>query len=220
MSTRTASQSKKQPASKSTLWWILGGVVGLGLIVWLAVAIAGEGTVDEAVAFGEVTVEGTNLPFFQAGATDPALGLTAPTVTGEDLDGEELTIGPSDRAKIIVMLAHWCPHCQREVPIIQDWVESGGLPEGVDLYGITVLTNRVRDGDTWPPGEWLEAEGWTSPTIKDDQDQSIVQAYGLTSTPTYVVLGPDNENLGRVAGEIGLPGLEALADLAAGSLES
>jgi protein-disulfide isomerase len=66
----------------------------------------------------------------------------------------------------------------------------------------------------------LEAEGWTSPTIKDDQDQSIVQAYGLTSTPTYVVLGPDNENLGRVAGEIGLPGLEALADLAAGSLES
>ena len=71
----------------------------------------------------------------------------------------------------------------------------------------------------WPPSEWLDDEGWTSPTIKDDEGGSIVSAYGLTSTPTYVVLGPNNENLGRLAGEIGVPGLEALAQLAEGSLE-
>ena len=206
--------------NKSLIFWILGGVVGLGLIVWLAIAIAGEGSVDETVAFGEVTVEGDALPFFESGAADPAVGLPAPTLTGEDLDGEEVTIGPDGNAKIVVMLAHWCPHCQAEVPVIQDWVESGGLPEGVDLYGATVLTNRVRDGDTWPPQEWLAEEGWSSPTIKDDQSQSIVAAYGMTSTPTYVVLGPDNENLGRLAGEIGVDGLNFLAGLAAESLES
>lgn len=220
MSTRTRSR-KKQETNKSTLiWWIVGGVVGFGLIVWLAVAIAGEGAVDESVVYGEVTVEGENLPFLQSGQADPGVGMTAPTVTGETLHGQELTIGPGDNAKIIVMLAHWCPHCQREVPVIQDWVDSGGLPEGVDLYGITVLTNRVRDGDTWPPSEWLESEGWTSPTIKDDEAGSIVSAYGLTGTPTYVVLGPDNENLGRASGEIGLDGLNALANLAADSVES
>lgn len=206
--------------NKSLIYWILGGVVGLGLIVWLALAIAGEGSVDETVAFGEVTVEGEALPFFEFGAADPAVGLTAPTLTGEDLDGEEITIEPDGRAKIVVMLAHWCPHCQAEVPRIQEWVESGGLPEGVDLYGATVLTNRVRDGDTWPPQEWLAEEGWSSPTIKDDQSQSIVAAYGMPSTPTYVVLGPDNENLGRVAGEIGVDGLNFLAGLAEESLES
>ena len=219
MSTRTASKKKPEASSSNTLWWIIGGVLGLGLIVWLAFAIASEPSLDDSVAFGEVTVEGENLPFFDSAAADPAIGLTAPTVSGQDLDGEPITIGPSDSAKIIVMLAHWCPHCQAEVPVIQDWVESGGLPDGVELYGVTVLTNRLRDGSTWPPSEWLEEEGWTSPTIKDDEGGSIVSAYGLTSTPTYVVLGPDNENLGRLAGEIGVPGLEALAQAAANSLE-
>jgi thiol-disulfide isomerase/thioredoxin len=219
MSTKTAS-NKKQESNKSLIYWIVGGVVGLGLIVWLAIAIAGEGSVDEAIAYGEVTVEGNSLPFFESGSADPAVGQTAPTVTGEDWNGNQFTIGPSDSAKIVVMLAHWCPHCQRELPLIQDWVDSGGLPEGVELYGTTVLTNRVRDGDTWPPQDWLVENGWTSPTIMDDQAGSIVEAYGMTGTPTYVVLGPDNENLGRLSGEIGLEGLNALAGIAAGSLGS
>jgi thiol-disulfide isomerase/thioredoxin len=220
MSTRTASSKKQESNKRSLIYWIGGVVVGLGLIVWLAVAIAGEGAVDEAIAFGEVAVEGDDLPFLETGAADPAVGLTAPTVTGETFDGEQLTIGADGNAKIVVLLAHWCPHCQAEVPLVQSWIESGGLPEGVDLYGVTVLTNRVRDGRTWPPQDWLESEGWTSPTIKDDQQNSIVNAYGMTGTPTYVVLGPDNENLGRISGEIGLGGLETLAGLAAGSLES
>lgn len=218
MSTRTASNKKQTSNSKSLIYWIVGGVVGLGLIVWLAIAIAGEGPVDESIVYGEVTVEGENLPVLPSGAADPALGFTAPTVTGEALDGTTMTIGPDGRAKIVVMLAHWCPHCQREVPVIQQWLAAGGLPEGVDLYGATVLTNRVRDGSTWPPQQWLDDEGWTSPTIKDDQSGSIVAAYGMTGTPTYIVLGPDNENLGRLSGEVGVEGLNALAGLAASSL--
>lgn len=219
MSTRTASNKKQESSSRSLIYWIAGGVVGLGLIVWLAIAIAGETAVDESTAFGQVTVEGDNLPFLDSAAGDVAVGVTAPTVTAETFDGQELTIGPDGNAKIVVMLAHWCPHCQAEVPVLQGWLEAGGLPEGVDLYGVTVLTNRVRDGRTWPPQDWLEDEGWTSPTVKDDQQNSIVNAYGMTGTPTYVVLGPDNENLGRISGEIGLGGLETLANLAAESLE-
>lgn len=220
MSTTKQQAKKKQPSSrKSVLYWIIGGVVGLGLIVALAFSIAGETGVDESIAFGNVTVEGEPLPFLQTGASDPAVGQTAPTVTGEDWDGNEYTIGPGESAKIVVMLAHWCPHCQRELPLIQDWVDSGGLPDGVELYGTTVLTNRLRDGSTWPPQEWLEAEGWTAPTLMDDQDGSIVEAYGLTGTPTYVVLGPNNENLGRVSGEIGVQGLQGLAALAERSIE-
>lgn len=218
MSTKTASRKKEQSNSRSLIFWITGGVVGLGLIVWLAVAIAGEGSVDETVAFGEVTVDGDGLPVLESSG-DSAVGQTAPVVTGETFDGEQLTIGPDGNAKIVVMLAHWCPHCQAEVPVVQDWVTSGGLPEGVDIYGVTVLTNRLRDGSTWPPDEWLDDEGWTIPTIKDDQASSIVNAYGMTGTPTYVVLGPDNENLGRISGEIGVAGLEALANVAAESLQ-
>ena len=224
MSTKQRSASQKPPEKKSgsntsMILWIVGGVVGLGLIVLLALAIAGEESVDDAVVFGEVTVEGADLPFFDVTAEDPAMGIVAPTVSGEDWNGNEYTIGADGRAKIIIMLAHWCPHCQAEVPVVQDWVDGGNLPEGVDLYGVTVLTNRLRDGNTWPPSKWLEGEGWTVPTIMDDEDGSIVAAYGLTSTPTYVVLDGDNVNLGRIAGEIGTAGLDALAAIAAASLE-
>lgn len=220
MSTKTTSNknSKSRSSGKNTLWWILGGVVGLGLIVWMAFAIAGEGGTDESIGFGEVTVEGEDLPFFDASAADPAVGQIAPTVSGTDWNDAEHTIAPGDTAKIVVLLAHWCPHCQAEVPIINQWLADGNLPEDVEVYGVTVLTNRLRDGSTWPPGEWLDEAGWTSPTIMDDENGSAATAYGLTSTPTYVVLGPDNENLGRYAGEIGVEGLNALAAIAADSV--
>lgn len=193
---------------------MIGGVVGLALVVLLALAIANEEGGADAVAFGEVTVTGADLPFFDAAAADPAVGITAPTVTGEDWNGTEHTIAPDGRPKIIVMLAHWCPHCQREVPLLQNWLDNGGLPDDVDLYGVTVLTNQLRDGSTYPPSKWLESQGWTSPTLMDDEDGSIVAAYGLTSTPTYVVLDGDNVNLGRLAGEIGTTGFSALAAIA------
>ena len=219
MSTKTTSNknNKNQSSGSRTLWWILGGAVGLGLIVWMAFAIAGEAGTDESIGFGDVTVEGEDLPFFDTSAPDPAVGQTAPTVSGNDWNDVAHTIGPSETAKIVVLLAHWCPHCQEELPVINQWLADGNLPEGVELYGVTVLTNRLRDGSTWPPGEWLDEAGWTSPTIMDDENGSAATAYGLTATPTYVVLGPDNENLGRYVG-IGDGGLDALAAIAAASV--
>ena len=219
MSTKQRSVKKKsgkEESSRNVILWVVGGLVGLGLIVLLAWAIASEEGLDDAIAFGDVTVDGVDLPFFDASAQDPAVGLTAPTVTGTDWNGNEYTIGADGRAKIVVMLAHWCVHCQREVPLLQNWVDNGGLPAGVDLYGVTVLTNRLQGN--WPPQQWLESEGWTSPTVMDDQDGSIVTAYGLTSTPTYIVLDGENNNLGRLAGEIGATGFDALAAIAAASL--
>jgi cytochrome c biogenesis protein CcmG/thiol:disulfide interchange protein DsbE len=208
----TKQQSPKRPSRKksesdrSLIYWIVGGVVGLALIVWLAAAIAGEDTGADAVAFGTVTVEGDDLPVFDPSASDPAIGITAPTVTGEDWNGNQYTIGPDGRPKIIVMVAHWCPHCQRDVPVLQQWIDDGGLPDDVDMYAVTVLTNRLRDGSTYPPSKWLESVGWTLPTLMDDEGGSIASAYGLTSTPTYVVLDGENKNLGRIAGEIGATG--------------
>lgn len=221
MSTTKQQSKKKQQSSdrRSLIYWIVGGVVGLGLIVWLAFSIVGDPGLDDSIAFGEVTVEGATLPFLADNtAQDPAVGLTAPTVSGGDWEGNEYTIGPDGNPKILVFLAHWCPHCQAEVPVIQDWVGSGGLGDQVDLYGITVLTNRLQGN--WPPQDWLEEEGWTAPTIMDDQEQSVVFAYGLRGTPFYVVLDGENRVLGRISGEIGVGGLEGLKAIAEASLES
>jgi thiol-disulfide isomerase/thioredoxin len=213
-------QTKKQASNRNLIFWVGGGVIGLGLIFLLALSIAGEPEVDTSIAFGEVTVEGESLPFFaDPSAADPALGLTAPTVSGGDWMGNDFTISPDGRPKILVLLAHWCPHCQAEVPRIVEWIDSGGLPAQVDLYGLTVLTNRVRDGSTWPPQDWLEREGWTSPVIMDNEEGSVVSAFGLVSTPLYVVLDGENKNLGRFSGEVGTSGLVTMANLALSSLE-
>lgn len=217
--TKSTTTPKKSPKAEPRfpakyIWWSVGGLAGLALIVWMAWAIASEADVDESVAFGQVTVEGEALPTADLSSGDPFVGLTAPTVTGTDAEGNEYKIGPDGRPKIVVFLAHWCPHCQREVPVIESWLASGGLPEGVDLYSTTVLTNRLRDSSTWPPSQWLEEAGWTTPVIRDSQDGSVALAYGLTGTPMYLVLDGDNTNLGRISGEIGVAGLNALVSIA------
>jgi len=202
----------KDARSKATLWWIIGGVVGLGLIVALAASIATEPEIDESIGYGDPTVEGDPLPVYAAGTQDVAVGLTAPTVSGADWEGNSVTIEPNGNAKIILFLAHWCPHCQNEVPVVQDWVDAGNLPEDVELISVVTSTDRSRTN--WPPQDWLEDEGWTSPSIMDDQIGTVAGNFGMAGTPFYVVLDGENVNLGRVSGEIGVDGLNALAALA------
>lgn len=197
--------------------WIIGGVVGLGLIVLLAASIAGEEPVDDSIAFGEVTVVGDALPFLaDANGTDPALGFTTATVSGADWNDVPSTIEPDGRPKILLFLAHWCPHCQAEVPEVQAWLDAGGLPNDVDMYSFTVLSDRLRPN--WPPQTWLEDEGWTVPVIMDDEQQSAVFAYGMRGTPFYVVLDGDNRNLGRLSGQVGVAGLEQMVAIAQSSI--
>lgn len=222
MTKTTQTAKKDQTGSRfptKYIWWGLGGLVGMALIVWMAWAIASETELDDAVAFGDVTVEGEPLPTADLSSGDPAVGQEAPTITATGIDGNPVTIGPDGRAKIVALLAHWCPHCQRDVPVMQSWIDAGGLPEGVDVYGVTVLTNRLRDSSTWPPSEWLESEGWTPPTLMDDQSGTIASSLGLTGTPYYVILDGENQNLGRISGELGVEGFNAMAAIAAAALE-
>ncbi len=203
------------PKSKATLWWVIGGVVGLGLIVALAASIATEPEVDASIGFGDPTVVGDPLPVYAAGTEDVAVGLPAPSVTGADWNDNPVTIEPDGTPKIVVFLAHWCPHCQAEVPVIQDWVDAGNLPEDVQLISVATSTDRLRPN--WPPQEWLEEEGWTAPVIMDDEIGTVAGNYGMAGTPFYVVLDGENDNVGRLSGEIGTEGLDALVAIAQSS---
>ena len=202
--------------SNKYLWWGVGGVVTLGLIVLLAVSIANEEVADESIGYGEVTIEGDVLPFLQDPANDPAVGTVAPTISGADWNGNPVTIEPDGTPKIVIFLAHWCSHCQAEVPVVQAWVDGGNLPDSVELLSIATSTNRTRPN--WPPQDWLEEEGWTAPVIMDDQNFSSSIAYGMSGTPFYLVLDGNNTVLQRASGEIGVGGLAALAQIAANSI--
>lgn len=192
-----------------TVLGIIGGVVGLALIFVLAFSIAGEQPVDASVGFGDVEVTGDPLPIFNSqSGSDVAAGLVAPTVVGADWNDVVSTIAPDGRSKIVTLLAHWCPHCQAEVPVVQQWIDDGNLPDDVDMYAVTTSTDQLRPN--WPPQDWLVDEGWTVPTVMDDEQGTVAVNYGMSGTPFYVVLDGENRVVRRASGEIGVAGLNQL----------
>jgi cytochrome c biogenesis protein CcmG/thiol:disulfide interchange protein DsbE len=177
-------------------------------------ATAGEGG-EGAVGASAVTVEGDALPQLEDPSDDPAVGEVVPSLSGSDIDGNPITIEPDGRAKMIVVLAHWCPHCQAEVPVIVDWVAGGGLPDDVDLVGIATASSPNRPN--YPAEDWLDGEGWDAPTLLDDDAQAAAIAVGTSAYPFMVVTNADGEVVARTSGELTPDQLSDLVAEAEGS---
>jgi thiol-disulfide isomerase/thioredoxin len=166
---------------------------------------AGTGTVPDD---SPVTVDGTGLPMLSGSGTDPAVGSTMPTLSGTGLDGSALTIPAPGRPTMIMFVAHWCPHCQAEVPVVQQWVDGGGLPDGVDLVAVSTAVDSRRPN--YPPGDWLDREGWTAPVLVDG-NAAAARAAGLSAYPFFVGVDAEGEVIGRASGELTTDQLDAIA---------
>jgi thiol-disulfide isomerase/thioredoxin len=158
----------------------------------------------------DVAVSGTPLPQLGDAADDPAIGAAAPVVTGEAFDGSKVSIGTGP--SLLVFVAHWCPHCQREVPFLVSYFEEHGMPEGVDVYGVATGVDPA--SPNFPPSAWLDREHWTVPTLVDSADSTTARAYGLSAYPYFVALDKDGEVAARGSGELEAPQLEALFEAA------
>jgi len=179
---------------------IVGAIV---LVVGLAVAI-GVSLVDEPLdgnlPEGETTISGDALPEY-AGENDIniSVGLQAPSFSGPDQNSEIISLEKNGKSKILLFLAHWCPHCQAEVPVVQEYIDTFGLPADVEVIGI--LTSIDRSRDNYPPHDWLVKEGWSETQIYD-LDREIGTAYGLNAFPYWVTLDKDLKVVNRVTGKL------------------
>ena len=191
--------------------WIIGTAGGLVVVLLIAAVIFGNNEVG--AEYGTPTVTGEPLPQMPQLAIDTsATGLTPPTVEGADFDGTSVTIDPDDgRAKGIVFLAHWCSHCQEEAPRVQEWLDSGGGVDGVDLYSVATSINSGRDN--YPPSAWLDRLGWTVPNIVDDQELSALIGYGAGGFPYWVFLNADGSVALRTSGQLQIEQLEEILGL-------
>lgn len=170
--------------------WIVGGVVvAAGLFAALS---AESGTVQD---YGEVAVSGSTLPRYEPEFADAAVGTPAPAITGDTV-----SVAPGGTPKIVLFLAHWCPACQQEVPALTNWVESNGMPMGVELVAVATSTNPAQGN--FPPSIWLEREEFPFPVIYDDEDNSAAVAYGLNAFPFWVVIDSDGNVAQRFTGVI------------------
>jgi len=151
---------------------------------------------------------------FEDPAADAAVGLPAPVVSGVDFDEQPVATPATGTPYAVVLLAHWCPTCQAEVPRIVSLADSGGTA-GVPVVAVSTAVDESREN--YPPSEWLERDNWPFPVVVDDAAGSAGAAYGLADFPMIVFVDATGNVVARVVGEVPEEELAAMfAALAAG----
>ncbi len=194
-------------------WVVPAGLVAvvaaLFLVATVATRVGGDGGAEQAdvAQTRPVSVVGPALPAFSDQAADPAAGQLAPSVTGATFAGSPVQIGGTGRPTMVFFVAHWCPHCRKEVPLLAP-VLGRITPPGVEV--LTVSTSVRQGAAGYPPSQWLQDQGWPATVLADDSDSSAASAYGLTSFPYYVLLDGAGRVVARDGGEKTVAEVEAL----------
>ena len=199
--------------------FVVGAIIAIVIGGAAIFAITSSGsdstsTSDGISEFSDITVTGEALPVFDSvsTATDTAIGLPAPVVSGKGFTGTEITTDGAGTPTLLVFLAHWCPHCQREVPLLVQWEKDGSTPTGVDV--IAVATGTDPANPNFPPSEWLAREEFPAlwPVIADSADKKAANAFGLSGYPYFVLVDAQGNVFKRLSGEIPMDELTAIID--------
>lgn len=170
-------------------------------------------------AFGQVRVTGRGLTQLPETSADPVVGCKAPTVEGQTFSGSPVKLAADGQPTLIFFLAHWCPHCNREVPTLVSYWQQHGMPQGVKL--LSVATGSNPNGQNWPPSQWIANKHWPVQAVADDEQSTAGQAFGLSAYPFYVFLKPDGTVFFRTSGEWPVADINAkIAQLVAASHSS
>jgi len=189
-------------------------------------ATAAKGAALTPVEFGGVNIPevdtvslaGDVLPPVSNSGDDPAIGTLAPEITATSLaTGSPITLGPG-RARVIGFFAHWCPHCQAELPEITDWLANTALPPNTEFIAVSTA---VDEGNgNYPPSAWFNEVGFNSPVIVDDERATLLNGMGFGGFPAFVAIDASGVVVDRAGGNIGTEGLAALFDNFAGAASS
>jgi cytochrome c biogenesis protein CcmG/thiol:disulfide interchange protein DsbE len=192
--------------SRRNAWfiWSVVAIVAVGAIAIAVAAASGSGDTSAQATKWEiapVTTTGSPLVTFPGdGAKDPAVGQTIPTLSGVSIfDGSRATVQPNGRPQVVVFVAHWCPHCQAEVPRLVTLAKQGAL-DGIDVTAVATGTNSGYPN--YPPSAWLKGVGWKYPVLADSSRWAAANAYGLRSYPLLVFVTAGGKVAGRLSGEI------------------
>ncbi len=223
-----AENTNPKAAKTSPTKWIVAGLA-LVLVVIAAIAIVGGGSDDggstndgtgsqvtsatdgtegdaaggTAGEYQPVTFDGEALPMLEesvpAPGADPAVGTAAPVLSGFGFDGTPMQVKADGKPVLLVFLAHWCPHCNAEIPRLIEWKESDQMPDSLEVIGIA--TGSRDDQPNWPPSQWLVAMEWPWAAMADSEDQQAAIAMGVGGYPGLVLLDADGTVLARRSGE-------------------
>jgi hypothetical protein len=208
-SPRNRQQSASAPAHRKPFpfFGALIVLIVVGGLVALVVTRPDESTSKRTDAarnvpvYADVSVDGADLPPWSGTGKDSTIGDPVPTISGTSMTNEPLTLtAGGGTAYVYSVMAHWCPHCNNEVPKIVDSVNDGNLPDGVKIVGIS--TSADKGQPNFPPATWLAKENWTFPTIIDDELGTASDSLGTTGFPNLVFVDADGNVAQRFSGEM------------------
>ena len=209
--------SKKESSNKSV--WLIGSIAA-AIAIAAIVAVATQSSSDDVVTgveeFNSVEVVGDPLPEYSDSASDTAIGMTAPILTGKGFTGNTIVTGPG-APTLLVFLAHWCQYCQREVPLLVQWNRDGLVPSGLDVIAIATSTDPA--SPNFPPSEWLAREEFPPlwPVMTESGEKTAANAMGVSGFPFFVLLDSSGKVALRISGEIEMPVLTEQINKALGN---
>jgi len=216
-------------------------VVVIGVAILLGVIYSDDGTILKDSTAEEIVVEQkpanqgeerpfeeeiekpADVPLRETGVVeilgepvpaDTEIGYLAPSFKAQLNNGSELlTVNPADgTVRLIGFFAHWCPHCQREVPRVSKWLEENGVPTQIEILAVSTA---VREGTpNYPPSEWFTLERWPTDIFVDNEESDLATAYGLAGFPYWVVIDASGVVVHRSSGELTEEQFGYLVDLA------
>ena len=187
------------------LWGGVAAVVVIAVVVSLVVSSGGDNASTTKFETANVTANDTALPRYDSASyannqKDPAIGMTLPTLHGHSIfDGKPITIGPDGKPQAVVFVAHWCPHCQAEVPRLVALAKDGVF-KGLEVTAVATGTNSAYPN--YPPSAWLKRVGWPFPVMADSASQAAANAYGLPAYPYFMLVDANGKVAGRGTGEV------------------
>lgn len=143
-----------------------------------------------------VVVTGDALPV-KADGDDPAVGMVAPELEGYDLAGNPIAF-TNGKPRAVIVVAHWCPHCQAEVNDLTAWMADNPWPEGVEIETLSTWVSSQRSN--FPPSKWFSDVAWPFAVMADDDTFTAADAYGLSGTPMWVFIDADGTVVDRTGG--------------------
>lgn len=221
-------ERKKKKASSGdsmrTILYVVLVVVGIAGAVVLGTSGGSSDTTTDTVVtvpggvqpaeYQKVSSTGGLLAPLPESGADTETGKSVAVLKGYDLQGRPVTIDPAGEGKatMVVFLAHWCPHCNREVPVLNKWRESGEVPTGLRVIGIT--TGSKADQANWPPSKWMTAMKWPFEVMADSEAQEAAAAYGVAGYPFMAFVGANGKITARTSGEVPVEQIQIFANAA------
>jgi len=142
----------------------------------------------------------------QTTGTQAAPDFTLPIVSSNGLTGQTLTLS-SLRGKVVLLefMEPWCPHCQAEAPVLEKLYTQYSNNSDVVMVSVAGPWEGATAQDA---AGFIKNYGSSWPYVYDSSG-SIVNEFGVTATPTFLILGKDGSIVARYEGDQTLDTLSA-----------